>query len=194
MNSTREARKGPVRPPTTPARDFCKFGSRTAPIRVPHGPRRIWKILEIPVRSPSDTRTSIARGPCGVLRIIRSDHKCTAVSSRTVSVAWCDHENSTSVKFLRALHSALWARNRMSAKIVRARGWMWLRHYIRLWCSKRRSSKVADLYNSSRSVWFVSASLILSRHLISNANHYCDVIMDAIASQITGLAIVYSTL
>ena len=37
----------------------------------------------------------------------QSNHKCTAVSSRTGPVAWCDHESSTGVKFLRALHSAI---------------------------------------------------------------------------------------
>ena len=38
------------------------------------------------------------------------------MSSRTGPVTWCDHENSTGVKFLRALHSALRSRNRMGAR------------------------------------------------------------------------------
>ena len=57
-----------------------------------------------------------AWGPCGVLRIFRSNHKCTAVSNRTGPVAWCDHENNTGVKFLRALHLASRARNGTGAK------------------------------------------------------------------------------
>ena len=32
---------------------------------------------------PYDAQTCIARGPCGALRVIRSNRKCTAVSSRT---------------------------------------------------------------------------------------------------------------
>ena len=71
---------------------------------IPHGPRRIWKTLNIPVWGPYDARTGIARGPCGTLRIIRSNFKCTAVSSRTGPAAWCDHENITGVTFLWALH------------------------------------------------------------------------------------------
>ena len=53
------------------------------------------------------------------MRIIRPNHTCTAVSSRTGSVALCDHENSTEVKFLWAPHSALRARNGTGDKIVR---------------------------------------------------------------------------
>ena len=87
--------------------------------------RRKWK----PWRFPCGARRGIARGLCGFLRMIRWNHKCTAVSNRSGPVAWCDHENSTGVKFLRALHSALRARNRMGAKSYGARGWMWLRHY-----------------------------------------------------------------
>ena len=68
------------------------------------------------MRGPYDARTGVARGTRGVLRIIRPNHKCTAVSSRTGPVVWCDHENSTDVKFLRALHSALRARNRTDDK------------------------------------------------------------------------------
>ena len=68
--------------------------------------------------NPCDARTGIAQGPCGILRIIRSHHKCAAVSSRTGPDAWCDHGNSTGVKFLLELHSDLWARNRVGAKIV----------------------------------------------------------------------------
>ena len=41
-----------------------------------------------------------------------------------------DHEKSTGVKFLRALHSALGAGNRMGVKIVRGHAWMWLRHTL----------------------------------------------------------------
>ena len=104
------ARKGAVR-------HLCR--SHTGPSYGPHG---IWKTLEIPERGPHDK--GIARGPCGVPRIIRSNYKCTAISSRTGPVAWCDHENSTGVKFLRARHSTLRARNRTGAKIVRTRGWM----------------------------------------------------------------------
>ena len=55
------------------------------------------------------------RGPW-VLRIIQPNHKFADVSNRTGPVAWCDHGNSTDVKFLRALHSAVRARNRTSDK------------------------------------------------------------------------------
>ena len=99
-------RKGVVRHP-------C--GSRTAP----YGSRRIWKTWKIPLRGPYDARKGIVRGTRGVLRIIRPNHKCTAVSSRAGPVAWCDHENSTDVKILRALHSALRTKNRTGDKIVR---------------------------------------------------------------------------
>ena len=68
------------------------------------------------MRGPYDARTGIARGTHGVLRIIQPNHNYTAVSSRTEPVAWCDHENSTDVKFLRPLHSALRARNRTGDK------------------------------------------------------------------------------
>ena len=63
---------------------------RTAPLLVPHGLRGIWKILKIPVRDHVK--------PCGA------------------RIAWCDHENSNGVKFIRALHSASRARNRTGAK------------------------------------------------------------------------------
>ena len=63
-----------------------------------------------------DARTGIARGTRGVMPIIQPNHKYTAVSSRTGPVDWCDHENSTDVKFLRGLHSALRAINRMGDK------------------------------------------------------------------------------
>ena len=121
---------GPVRPHTTPVRDFCQlwlcqfpyvpvrapYGALAGPTRAPYGSRRIWRTFEIPVRGPYDARTGTARGPCGVLRFIWSKHKCTAVSSRTGPVAWCDHENNAGVKILRALHPALRARNRTGVK------------------------------------------------------------------------------
>ena len=126
MREPHGARTGPLRPHTTPVREFCKFwccqlpyvpvrapyGTFAGPARAPYGSRRIWRTFEIPMRGPYDARTGTARGPCGVLRIIWSNYRCTAVSTRTWPVAWCDHENSTGVKSLRALHSALWARNR----------------------------------------------------------------------------------
>ena len=77
------------------------------PPRAPYGSCRIWRTLEIPVWGPHDSCTGITRGLFGVLRIIPSNHKCKAVSSRTGPAAWCDHENSTGVKFLWALQTAL---------------------------------------------------------------------------------------
>ena len=69
------------------------------------------------MRGPYDAHTGIAQGPYG---IIRSNHKRIAVLSRTGPIAWCDHENSTSIKFLRALHSALRAKKIVGVlKIVR---------------------------------------------------------------------------
>ena len=135
VNSPYWDRKGSVRAPTATydARaGFLQILVVSIPIRVrksairhpcgyrmgPYGSCRIWKTLEIPVLSPCDARTGIAQGPCGILRIIRSHHKCAAVSSRTGPDAWCDHGNSTGVKFLLELHSDLWARNRVGAKLV----------------------------------------------------------------------------
>ena len=86
-------------------------GCRTAPLRVPHGPRTGSIGNEKHWRFPCGARTGIVRDTRGVLRIIRPNHKCTAVSSCTGPVAWCDHENSIDVKILRALHSALRAKN-----------------------------------------------------------------------------------
>ena len=74
--------------------------------------KNIWDSLAGPVRRPYGHRT----GSMWIMRIIWSKHKCTAVSSRTGPVAWCDHDNNTGVKFLRALHSALRARNRTGVK------------------------------------------------------------------------------
>ena len=108
MNSRCGARTGPVRPYTTPVQDFCQFWL----CQFPYLSCRIWKTLKIPVRGPYDACMGIARGTRGVLRIIEPNHKCTAVSSRTGPVAWCDQENSTDVKFLRAFHLDLRARNR----------------------------------------------------------------------------------
>ena len=68
------------------------------PTRAPYVSCKIWKMLKISLRGPRDARWGIARGTRGVLRIIQPNHKCTAVSSRTGAVAWCDHENSTNVK------------------------------------------------------------------------------------------------
>ena len=96
VSSPLRVRKGAVRHP-------C--GSRTGPV----GYEKHW-------RFPYGARTGTARGTRGVMRIIKPNHKYTIVSSRTGPVAWCDHENSTDVKFLRALHSALRARNRTGDK------------------------------------------------------------------------------
>ena len=59
------------------------------------------KNIEIFVPGPYVARTGIAQGTHGVLQIIQPNHKYTAVSNCTGPVAWCDHENSTDVKFLR---------------------------------------------------------------------------------------------
>ena len=104
-------------PHATPMWDFCKlwfcqfpyesirmpYGTLAGPARAPHGCHKIWKTLKIPVKGLYDALTGIARGPCWVLRIIRSNQKCTAMSSRAGPV---DHESSTGIKFLRALHLA----------------------------------------------------------------------------------------
>ena len=69
------------------------------------------KDIEDSRAGPYDACTGIARGTRWVLRIIQPNHKYAYVSGRTGAVPWCDHRNSTDVKFLRALHSALWGRN-----------------------------------------------------------------------------------
>ena len=104
-----------------PVRDFSKFWLCQLPyvsVRTqdPYGSCRTLETLEILVRGPHDTLTGIAQGLGGVLWIIGSNHKCTAVSSHTGHTPWCDHENSTSVKFVWVLHSALRARTHMGAK------------------------------------------------------------------------------
>ena len=124
---------GPVCPHMMSVRDFCKFWLSQFPymsVWVPYstfagptwavdGSCRIWKMLEFPIRGPYDTCMGTARGPCGVLRIMLSNHKSIAVPSCTGPIAWCDHEHRTGVKFLRVLHLALQARNHMGAKNVR---------------------------------------------------------------------------
>ena len=71
------------------------------------------------MKNIEDSRAVPARGNRGVLRIIQPNHKYADAASRTGPVARCDHGNSTDVKFLRALHSALRTRNRTGDKIVR---------------------------------------------------------------------------
>ena len=67
-------------------------------MRGPYGPVRIpWDMKNI-----EDSRAGPVRG--------------TAVSNRTGPIAWYNHENSADVKFPRALHSALRARNRTGDK------------------------------------------------------------------------------
>ena len=89
---------------------------RKGAVRHPCGPRTGLAGYEKHWRFPYGARTGTARGTRGVMRIIQPNHKYTAVSSRPGPVAWCDHENSTDVKFLRALHPALRARNRTGHK------------------------------------------------------------------------------
>ena len=100
------ARKGAVRHP-------C--GSRTGPVRVPWDMKNIEDSRASPVSARARGGGG-GGGTRGVLRIIQPNHKYADVSSRTGPVAWCDHGNSTDVKFLRALHSALRARNRAGDK------------------------------------------------------------------------------
>ena len=68
------------------------------------------------MQGPYDARMGITQGTRGVLRIIQPNHNYVDVSSRMGPVAWCDHGNSTDVKFLWAFHSALRARNRTGDK------------------------------------------------------------------------------
>ena len=110
-----------------PMGDFCQFwlcqfpyvsiralyGTLVDHAQSLYGSHRKWKASKIPMRGPYDARMGIARGTRWVLWIIHPNHKYTAVSSRMGPVAWNDHENSTHIKFLQALHSALRARNRM---------------------------------------------------------------------------------
>ena len=73
LNSPCRNHKGPVPPHTMPVQDFCKYwlwqfpyvcvsvpyGTLAGPIRALYMSRRIWKILEIPVRGPHDAHTGI---------------------------------------------------------------------------------------------------------------------------------------
>ena len=142
------------------------------------------------MRGPHVARTGIARGPWGVLWIIRWNHQRTAMLSYTGPVAWCDHENSTGVKFLRALHSTLRARNRTGAKIVRDPCWMWLRHktghikvpapfllillFLSIWGITHR---IISIFHYSLPYFWTScaifALLASYLHLISNGCTYC---------------------
>ena len=92
------------------------YGTLAGPAQALYGSRMIWKTLNFPVRGPYDARTDTARGTRGVLRIIQPNHKYADSSSRTGFVAWYDHGKSTDIKFLRALHLALLARNRTGDK------------------------------------------------------------------------------
>ena len=47
------------------------YGTLAGPAWSTYGSRRIWKILKIDVRGPHNASSGIARGPCGVLRIIQ---------------------------------------------------------------------------------------------------------------------------
>ena len=119
VNSPCGDRMGSTWPNTMPMWDFCQFWLCQFPYmskRVPYGTlaghtqalngsHRIWKTLKIPLWGPYD-----------VLWIIQPNHKYSIVSSCTGPIAWCDHDNSTDVKFLRPLHSALQARNRTGDK------------------------------------------------------------------------------
>ena len=92
------------------------YGTLGGHALAPNWSRSIWKTLKIPMRGPYDAHTGIAWGTCGVLRIFQPNHNDTAMSSHTGPTAWYDHENSTDVKLLQMLHSALPARNRMGDK------------------------------------------------------------------------------
>ena len=110
---------------------------RAGPVRCPHGPRT---------------------GTHRVLRIILQNHKCTAVSNRTGPVALCDHENSTDVKFVRALHFALRARNRTGDKIrtgpVVGCDWGISNQRLRLAVSQQRQQRSVRLSApSARRLW-----------------------------------------
>ena len=120
---------GPLRPNTTPVDFFqiwlCQFpyvsvrapyGTLADHARALYGSRWMWKTVKIPVRGLYDARTGIARSTRGVLEIIKPNRMYTAMWSHTRPVACCDHETSTDVKFLQAVHSTLRARNRVGDK------------------------------------------------------------------------------
>ena len=92
-----------------------------APLRVTHGPRTGPVGYEKHWRFPCRARMMPVRAPHGVpvesyelFNQTISVQTCQVV--RTGPVAWCDHGNSTDVKFLRVLHSVLRARNRTGDK------------------------------------------------------------------------------
>ena len=107
--SSLTAPEQPVRPNTTPVRDFYKLRLCQFPhvsVRVPYGTLagaardRTGPVgIEKHYIFSYGARTTPARGPRGVLLIIRWNHKCAAVSNRTGPVVWCDHENSNILHF-----------------------------------------------------------------------------------------------
>ena len=107
--SSLTAPEQPVRSNTTPVRDFYKLRLCQFPhvsVRVPYGTLagaardRTGPVgIEKHYIFSYGARTTPARGPRGVLLIIRWNHKCAAVSNRTGPVVWCDHENSNILHF-----------------------------------------------------------------------------------------------
>ena len=118
--------KGPVLPNTMPVRDFdqlwlCPFpyvsvrapyGTLAGHARALYGSRIIWKTLNIPLWG----RTMPLRASHGV-PVESCELFNQTISMQTCqSVSWCDHGNSSDVKFLWTLHPALRARNRTGDK------------------------------------------------------------------------------
>ena len=119
VNSPSEDRKWSVRAPYGQIRCPCRIVAKNClcqfpyvSVRVPQGPCRIWKTLEIPVRGQYDARTGIAWVHVETCELFDQTSRVQPYGP----VAWCNHENSISVKFLRVLHSAFQWRNRMGAK------------------------------------------------------------------------------
>ena len=87
------------------------YGTLAGHARAPYRPSRMWKSWRFLCGAhtmPVQASHGVPVESCEWF----NQTKHTAVSSRTGPVAWCDHGNSTDVKFLRALHSSLRARNR----------------------------------------------------------------------------------
>ena len=107
----------------------CLEGRFTTPMRVTHsslmgpvGYEKHWRFPCGACTMPVRALHGVSAGSCELFDQTISMQTCQAIRG---PVAWCDQGDSTDVKFLRALHSDLRARNRTGDKNCMG---MWLMH------------------------------------------------------------------